>query len=491
MAALPPQALALPLQPASEPPHTVTTARPRPSSQRRRPLAPLTSKELLAGRPDTIRPPQPPTNHPTLPSPDPVSLPPTLPPTPFQPTPSPPRGPRPSSARRRRPQQHLPTSTTHPRDPPPDPRLPRPSPTPPCSPSALRQRPFQPRHRAVLTALLGDTAIPQWVLTPDMARPVHLDPVPLRTLTPQQVQASAVQTRHAVRVAAKLADFAEHIARQPPAVLATSTPPQLAVGWLHARTARPSVSVPMATYRQCLFALKKVMPTIDRATAVADYEAGMATRTATAPAAPTVGDLPTADMIRAVVAAVAAMAESCTATAAVLAVLLLQTTGLRTPEAVETVAYGLQQRVTPRDPLPSGYQLIEITPFRLKDDKKVQKVRPEARPLTVRTEWWRLVEQVWGAPIVRHAPTRQWMEDTVVQLWHAAGVPDVRMLRRYAAVTSWNAVADTVTSQQALVVVRRVLGHRPDSTSTARYVPDRVTRHDRVTDHRAAMTRRM
>lgn len=309
-------------------------------------------------------------------------------------------------------------------------------------------------------------------------------------MTVQQVQASAVQARHAYRVASKLADFAGYLTTLRVADIRARTPSELAVDWIHTKVSRATVTVPDATWQQYLFAIKKLIPDIDKSTPGRSYRAGMVTMTAAGPRAPDLPDLPDEEVVAATVAEVARIAARSKLAAAVLAVMLLMVQGLRTPEAVATVARGLQRPPRHAQVAPPPRCVVrEVVPFRLKNDMASEAVRAVTRHVVAPVPWWSTVEAVWATPLVRHPLVRQWLEETVTQIWHAAGVRDVRGLRRLAATNTWLTVTRDQTSSEALDTVRRVLGHVDGSASTARYVPDRVTAKDKAIGQRAAVRR--
>lgn len=357
----------------------------------------------------------------------------------------------------------------------------RASPTAPLTPTRLR----------ILEALTGTTTrLPQWVLYPAQARPVHHEPIPLSQLTASQAQACAVQVRHAIRVSAKLADLADWLRVQTPAHIRSVTTAQLLVEWVHTKVSRPSVHVPLATLNSVVFAVAHLVPDLESTAEMRSYRDGALTIAVTAPVSPPL-DLPEQLVVECTIRALAKEATGSLLAAALLGVCLMQVQGMRLPESVRTLARGLQCESASVAKAPAGFTIREVTPFRLKDDKAALRVKPIARILVVRIIWWQRVQAIWGSALTRDPVTQDWLQDAATTLWHDAGIRDIRVLRKSAATQAWQLVTASVGSEAALEVVRRVLGHAAGSESTVRYVPDRVSHKDRVLDVAAAVARRV
>jgi hypothetical protein len=170
--------------------------------------------------------------------------------------------------------------------------------------------------------------------------------------------------------------------------------------------------------------------------------------------------------------AVLAKPSSALAQRLILLAILLMTSGLRLPESIITLQHGsVTAAVHPHNRL---LTLASVTPSGLKDDKSHAIVNPRQRPMVYPTTWHDLLMNVWGCRLTEEQATH--LDTTVRSLLHASGISDVRQLRRLAATSTWQAATEE-PEQQALHLVRTILGHRDNSESTFRYVPSRSNSH--------------
>ena len=329
----------------------------------------------------------------------------------------------------------------------------------------------------------GDVRLPTWIRNPQRARPsLFRGTHELGALSASDVGAAAVQAAHARRVRAHVARFLDWAADQAPNRLRPARAPTLSVEWVHREVQRPSVSAFVTAARQRFFALDHVLPAISRSAEVKHYLAGLGVMTARGPTAPEAPRVPATQAVRAAVRSVCKLAATCTELEPVLAVMVVQLAGLRLLESVRTVAFGRLRAEQTED----RYTLW-ILPFGVKADQAAATVRDRERPVVVPRVVARLVSRAWGRVQIP-AKLREVLETTRV-CWRAVGVTDVRQIRRAVAAWTWSALSSE-TEAAALRLVRHRLGHAPDSTSTVRYLPSRMTGASRrQAQARATVTR--
>jgi len=246
------------------------------------------------------------------------------------------------------------------------------------------------------------------------------------------------------------------------------------IEFVHHRIDRPSVNAPLCTARQLIFALGHILPPkTARAPMVASYLAGLARRKGSNPLPQAAAEPQQLLSLLLALASVAAHAKAIEARL-LLAVVLLMTAALRTPEAIITLQHGnLELSPHPED---DRLRLAMVTPDGLKDDKGRAIVNPRPRPMLLPSAWEERIRAVWATPLTEQQAKA--LDATVRRLIHASGISDVRQLRRLAARSAWSAM-DKSPEEKALLIVRAVLGHREGSQSTFRYIPSRSNSHTR------------
>jgi hypothetical protein len=243
--------------------------------------------------------------------------------------------------------------------------------------------------------------------------------------------------------------------------------------FIHHRIDRPSVTAPLSTARQLAFALAHILPPKQLKTpTVVAYMNGLGRHRGTNPLPQPAAD---PDRVTNLLRALATLAASKSARfpKLILTVALLMSAALRTPEAILTMQHG-RLEVKPHPELPAQLALAAVTPWGLKDDKKRKIVNPRPRPMVFPAQWEDMLQAAWGTALSEAAAEK--VDRVIRDLVHAAGIADVRMLRRLASAEAWSSRQED-PEQQALQTVRAVLGHRDNSQSTMRYIPSRTNAH--------------
>lgn len=342
----------------------------------------------------------------------------------------------------------------------------QPQPTPPTT-NAVDQA----LATAVLTALTflrnctnvqPRADVPPWVLAPHLAA-ARYEQTPHDQLTATAVSAKAVQREHARRTARTVVDFATFMATPPPS-RRTWLAAQALTEYLHHRCSRRTVTVPVLTARPLLHMLGQVVQTeVTGSPTVRAFMTGLERLAGANPMPQPAADPQT-------LAALIAELERAATThpiRRVLTVVHLMSAALRTPEAILTMQRG-RLAVAERG---SDRTTIEVIPWGLKDDKGKAIVNPQERVLVIPNRSADAMQRVWGTLLSEVAAEE--LDKEVRRVVHAAGIPDVRMLRRLAARTTWQ-VMDNDSGRKAVDLVRRVLGHRDNSESTFRYIQSRT-----------------